>query len=190
MIDVSRCKCIIGEMMTSFLYRVLLAITAVAPAGGAAALTFWLRDHAIGYAIGIGAASALLVIICSLIIVFADRTLPVEQIETKEVEPADNRVLEFLLTYMLPVFSSIAIKDVTASLALFCYSTGIILLLVIQGNCLYFNPVLSIIGYRFYIIKSQDDMKYLLISKKNYHRSIRSIRYVQLSDYIFMETTK
>lgn len=106
-----------------------------------------------------------------------------------DVEPADQRVLEFLIAYLLPVFSSANLPNLAGSIILSSYSLLIVLLIVANGNMFQFNPVLSMMGYHFYIVTSDRGIEYLLISKRALHKGDRDISYKRLSEYVFLDAT-
>jgi len=170
--------------------RLCFTLTAVAPALGAAAIVaFTQHDSALWGWCLVAAAVAASIASWGFVKVVQARQ-PRHILKVTEIEQADDRVLEFLLAYLLPVFSGTSLSDMTGSAWLTGYSLAFVAIVVAAGNVFQFNPILAICGYHFYVVKSDAGMSYLLISKSPFHRADREITYADVTEYIRLEVPR
>lgn len=175
--------------MLSWFAKWCLAFTAISPAFGSAAITAIFVHDNWQWGIAWTVTGLVTVAIAGLLIRFAKNHVQTSSMHVNDVEPADQRVLEFLIAYLLPVFSSANLPNLAGSIILSSYSLLIVLLIVANGNMFQFNPVLSMMGYHFYIVTSDRGIEYLLISKRALHKGDRDISYKRLSEYVFLDAT-
>jgi MFS family permease len=81
-----------------------LTLTAVSPALGAAAIVAVVSHGSWVWGIAFGIAALLSALISYLVILFVGRWVQKEALNITDAEQADQKVLEFLLAYLLPVF--------------------------------------------------------------------------------------
>lgn len=90
------------------------------------------------------------------------RELPKDELKStsiKEIELANNN---FLPSYLGYFFVSLAVDDIPTLIIVF----SIILVFTFLSQTLYYNPIFLIFGYDFYFIKTSQNVKIFLITKK------------------------
>ena len=173
--------------MPNFIAKYLLAITAVSPAFGAASILAFTNYHSWGWGFGLILAGLSSAFISLAVIWFIKRRVASEPLAINEIELADQKVLEFMLAYLLPIYSSNNLTNPAGSFALVLYSLAVVSVVVVQGNIFQFNPVLSLAGYHFYIATKTDKVKYLVIAKSDFHKGERTLKVKKVSEFIFLE---
>ncbi len=128
----------------------------------------------------------LLVAICWALLEYQARNGQKELITIKEFERRDQEVLVFLFIYLLPFLRS---TDPMFSPQLLTggYILAIIVLAIADAGAFHFNPVMRLLRFRFYSIKTQDGLSSLLISKRELRR-LCEIETVSLSRNIYLYT--
>jgi hypothetical protein len=90
------------------------------------------------------------------------RHLPKDKLQSgsvKEIELANNN---FLPTYLGYFFVSLGIEDVATLVVVFM----IIYVFTFLSQTLYFNPIFLLFGYHFYFVKTSNNVKIFLITRK------------------------
>lgn len=90
------------------------------------------------------------------------RKLPTDSLKSTsilEIELANNN---FLPTYLGYFFVSLGIEDVSTLVIIF----SIIYIFTFLSQTLYFNPIFLLFGYHFYFIKTSENIKIFLITKR------------------------
>lgn len=101
------------------------------------------------------------IILTALSFIIANK-LPKDQLpnsSVNEIELANNN---FLPTYLGYFFVSLGVNDVTTLIVVFV----IIYIFTYLSQTLYFNPIFLLFGYHFYFIKTSNNIKIFLITKK------------------------
>lgn len=109
----------------------------------------------------------------------------VEQKKVTHFEKRDSEVMGYIASYLIP-FVAFQLGNWQQLVAL---SVFIVVLLVIyvHSNMIYINPMLNIVGYRLYEIEvEQSKRTHYYIARKPLERN-REIRFVLLSDDIYLE---
>ena len=105
-----------------------------------------------------------LTVLFMFILYFILKSLPVQDLTTQKVKPADKEVLAFLLSYLLPFFN----KDNTEFVGEMLTSVTIVViigLIIYHSSAYTFNPILALMGYHFYEVECSG-MTYLLITRQ------------------------
>lgn len=173
--------------MPNLLAKYLLAVTAVSPAFGAAAILAVAKYESWAWAASFASAGILSAAITLLVIGHIGRTVAREPLAVKEIELADQKVLEFLLAYLLPIYGSNNLTSPAGSMILVLYSLLVVSVVAVQGNVFQFNPVLTLAGYHFYVAATADKTKYLVISRRAFHAGERTLLVRPISSYIYLE---
>lgn len=169
----------------NFLAKCVLIATSLAPILGAVAVNAR-REHYFYWG-GAALAALLLVLVCWLMLCYAAKNVQTHDFHIKEFERNDTEALVFLLAYMLPLASaeSMALTD---NLPMVAYFFAVIFLVIAHADALHFNPVMWLLGYRFYAVKSGDGVSYLLISRKKLRAPGKNVLTVRLGDGIYLHT--
>lgn len=116
---------------------------------------------------------------------YLKKNLPLISIKITGISPYDSSVIVYLISYVLP-FASIALKDLNLLLA------GTISLAVIIVapfiNSAFPNPLLTVCGYHFYRVSTENGVAdYVLITKKKL-RSNNDLQYVKrIFEFLLLE---
>ncbi len=129
----------------------------------------------------------LLVFICWGLLHYAAKNAQKHKLKVEQFEDNDKEVLAFLLAYLLPLVS---VKDTVAEIHWLTgtYVLVIILLVFTHARAFHFNPVMGLLGYHFYSLKSGDGLSLLLISRSEIKRSGKELDTVCLARNIYLHT--
>ena len=151
-------------------------------------MVMWTKHGNIPFAWGMIVCSVVLPLLCWGVVLYTSKRGNRKTLRLRRVERADDKVLQFLIAYLLPVFSGIGLEDLAASVTLTCYSLFLIAAVVVHGNAYHFNPTLALFGYKFYQVTTIDDVEYLLLSKRKKHGHQWELTARRIGEYIYIET--
>ncbi len=167
--------------------KIILSLTSLAPVLGALFMIHLDRGDpwsGIHYLI----IAFFLFILCWLLLdKYAPKELEIEPLYIKEFDRRDLEMLTFLLIYLLPFIQS---DDPMFDRGWFTniYVVIIVTLVFVDVGAFQFNPMMRLIGYRFYIVKNQDGISHLLISKRVLKETGIEIPVVPISHDIYLYT--
>ena len=128
----------------------------------------------------------LLFILCWLLLdKYASRELEIEPLQIKEFDRRDVEMLTFLLIYLLPFIQS-ADPLFARGWLTNIYVISVITLVFVDVGAFQFNPMMRLVGYRFYIMKNQEGISYLLISKEPLNETGIEVPVVRISHDIYL----
>ena len=107
----------------------------------------------------------------------------------KEFSRSDEKAHMFLVIYILPIIrspDSLLNADWQTILSAIVVIVLMITLLVKAGSFNY-NPVISILGYKFYEVKDRDDVHHLLITQKLLVRHGIEVQTWRISQNVFVD---
>jgi hypothetical protein len=172
----------------SKLGKLIFSMTALAPCAFAYSVNRFARDETqdaiIWLAIGL-----LMCFVCWGILKASHRMLESKPLKTKKVKLADKEVLAFLLAYLLPLSTS-AKLNLSGDLVTAVFIYLVIALSVYHSNAFTFNPLLAMMRYHFYEIENDDNMTYLLLTKKPLHTCEKSLQVISLGEYLYLDAEK
>lgn len=149
-------------MLSSFA-KTLLVLTSLAPILLVYGATQLSSDLTIALACAL--AAGLLLLVCRFVLGYIKSNVPEEVLVVEEVEIKDSDVLAFLVAYALPLVGG----DAPPSQGL--WGLGMFLLLaaivVAKSNLLHVNPLLGMLGYHFFCIKTSAGHTYLFLTKED-----------------------
>lgn len=99
--------------------------------------------------------------ISSLITIILFKAEKCKSLEIKEIEKADESILEYFITYLIPLLEIELGNEVSILINIIIFI--IIGVYQVKGNKLYLNIILIFLGYSIYRCNS----RYILISKKS-----------------------
>ena len=132
------------------------------------------------------AAAIGMILLTWLIVRECRKKIAIETLSTKEVRSMDKESLSFLLVYLLPLLA----KDVgqyTKDFATVIYVFAAIALVVSHGNLVTFNPILALLGWHFYEVKSGDGMVCTLVSKQIIRKQEADFQVLEIYPFFYME---
>lgn len=105
-------------------------------------------------------------------------------VKIKTVATSDKEVMAFLIIYLVPLINKSAL-DIKVPVLVFILL--IMFISVLTTNTYHFNPVLGIFGYHFYEITTDDEIKYILITRKDLKntKAVNSVK--QISEYMLLD---
>lgn len=93
------------------------------------------------------------VALCWLILKVVRHRAEREPLSVVEIESSDKEVLAFLLTYLLPFIAQEKL-GFTGEWLTGAYIIAILFLAVAHGGAYHFNPVMGLMGYHFYSVRT------------------------------------
>lgn len=170
--------------MLSWVAKILLTSTAIAPVGLTYAWVAWFADDKLFAALSV-CTSLFLVLVCIWMLRYAKNNLERLDFEVSTVEAADRENMGFLVLYLLPLFtanfSSLNWTVWVPTLITFAVITS-------TGYSYHFNPLLGIMRWHFYKVGTPEGITYVLITKKELRRASESLVVSQLTEYIVIDT--
>lgn len=125
-------------------------------------------------------------VFCVFFICFAKSNLVVLSKNIDSISPANKEVTNYFLSYLFPLLGTDSIAT-DWKYALFFYSS---LLIYISFSENYnFNPLLSLLGYKFYEAEDDTGVGFVLISKEVI-TDVRGKNFniIKLTDYTYLHT--
>ncbi|TCD46823.1 hypothetical protein [Chlorobium sp. N1] len=165
--------------------KLLLVATSLSPLLGAVAVnnialnrpwTSWVPWMGVGI---------FLIVLCFLLLRYFEEVAQEEKISIVEFERNDKDVLAFLLAYLLPFLSSKSM-DFQGQWLTGAYILLIIFLVVSHTGAFHFNPVMALVGYHFYGIRTKDGVSQLLICRGTLKRLNQEVSTVRLAPNIYL----
>ncbi|GAM02833.1 hypothetical protein [Sphingomonas parapaucimobilis] len=169
--------------MLNALARILLTSSAIAPVGLTYAWVAYTQND-LRAALYIAIGSLATVAICLMMLRYAKKNLEITLFQASEVEAADRENMGFLLLYLLPLFTS---QFNTLNWQLWIPTLGIFAIITATGYNYHFNPLLGILRWHFYKVKSREGVTYVLITKKQIRSAANPISVGQLTEYILID---
>ncbi len=104
--------------------------------------------------------------------------------DVEEIESKDETVASSMMTYLLPL---ITITFTEINWIAFAGLIIVMLILLVSTRVVLLNPLLYLLGYKYYSIKAKSGAKYTLITKENkFNKSQKKIM-VEIFNDIFIE---
>jgi MFS family permease len=166
--------------MFSYFAKILLVGTSLSPILGAIAIRM-LSERRPWYSwLPWLVGAPLLVFFCWLLLRYAAQAAQKQSFKIQTYENKDKEVLAFLIAYLLPFVSSQNLFSVGGWIT-GMYIFGIIFMVVAHAEAFHFNPLMALLGYHFYTVRSEEGMLYLLISKQELYKTGETITAVTLT---------
>lgn len=129
-------------------------------------------------------ATALLAIISNLIIIFFKRGLASHKIKINSVKTADQDVLSFLIAYLSPL---ITLKITEINYTMLVATFLLIGIIIYHSNTYHFNPLLGVFGFHFYEVTTEENVTFILMSKRFIRNCREPIKVACVSEYMLIE---
>jgi len=109
----------------------------------------------------------------------------IEKDTLTNIEPANDT---FLPSYLAYFFVALSVPDIEIFFVVF----GIIAIFIYYSRISYFNPIFFIFGYKFFYVINSNNVKVLLITKKEIKttRSARFNNLKRITNYTFIDLDK
>ncbi len=165
------------------LWKAMLISTAFAPALGVYGVVL-LTECEYVWGVASMAAALALWVICHLSLRFSMKHSPRMELKPTSVEVADNEMLGFLLVYLLPLIT----RDLADYNWIAWGIVAAVFVLVIAASYTYhFNPLLVFSGWHFYKVNTEEEVRYVLISRDRILDAKTPRRVGRLTEYIFLD---
>ncbi len=169
--------------MPSLLVRCMLFFSSYFPLMLIFSILLW-KPHQ-PWAIGILALGLLSLLITFLYISRRKNKGGVSQAKITEVEKRDENVMSYIASYLVP-FVTFPLDTVEQTAAILIF-VGVLLVLYINSNMIYINPMFNLVGYHLYEITiDSDQMSHYLIARRPVKPN-KTLYFVEISDNIYLE---
>ena len=173
--------------MLNIVAKCLLVSTSLSPVLGAVAINQFERGESWTKCIWWLTVGFLLVALCWGLLRYAAQNAQKHLFDIKEFERKDQELLAFLFIYLLPFVRSENTTFASQWLTS-VYILSIIILAIAHAGAFHFNPVMRLLGYRFYAVKNRHGVLNLLISKRDLRRPGKELQTVQLAWDVYLHT--
>lgn len=170
--------------MLNAVAKLLLVLTSFAPVLLTYGFATYLNSGVTAAVFALVGLTALLVVLCLLIIRAARHQLEHLPFPISSVKSADSEIVGFMIAYLLPLISA---ADSTVSLPLMTFVLILFLVVVWTSNAYHVNPLLGIFGYHFYEVTTESGVTYLLMTRRSIRNSKSVSTVVQLTTYIVLD---
>lgn len=173
--------------MLNLLARFLLVLTSLSPVLGAVAVNQFSQGRPLSHWLTWLLAAVMMVVVCALVLRYAEKSAQKQTIMLASLERDGKESLAFLVAYLLPLFASEKL-GFNGDWMTGAYILGVIFLVVAHSGNLSFNPVMGLLGYHFYSIRTQEGVCELLISREELRRPWQALETVELACGIRLHT--
>lgn len=170
-------------MMSKFA-KLLLVATSLAPILLTRAFVDALHGRWPEAAASVGAAAGLTALCILLLSSIQQEARLLDLHSPKTIQSADTQIIGFVLTYLLPLAKPDQTPDDVRVLAFVLLILG---LAFWNSNAYHFNPLLGLLGYHFYEVTFDSDIKFVLITKRSLYNARKLSGFVQLTEYVVLE---
>lgn len=172
--------------MLNFLAKCILVATSLSPVLGVVALNR--LEHGLPWREWIGwwIAGILLIVLCWAMLQYAAKNVEMYPIYISEFRRKDAEMLTFLFIYILPFVRTETVVFSVSSLTTI-YILLVIVCAIAYADAFHFNPVMRVLGYRFYAIRNRQGVSQLLISKQQLRGAGREVRTVRIARNVHLD---
>lgn len=172
--------------MLSIFAKCLLVSTSLSPVLGAVAVNQIERGVPWPCWIWSLVLALLLVLLCWALLRYAAKNAQKCLFSIEVFEHKDQEVLTFLFIYLLPFLRSEQ-SALTNDWLMSAYILTIIVLAIAHANAFHFNPVMRMVGYRFYAVKNSSGISNILISEADLRQSGIEVQTVRLAWNVYLQ---
>lgn len=167
--------------------RFLLVSTSLAPVLGAVAVRQFAQGEPYARWLSWLVIGSLLVFLCWAMLRYAACNAQKHLFHIREFERNDKEVLAFLLAYLLPFISNDGMLS-SGEWLVGLYVVAVIFVVIAHAGAFHFNPVMGLLGFHFYNVKSSDGISHLLISRAELRKTGVNVQTVRLAHGIYLCT--
>ena len=183
--------------MWSKLAKLILVLTSFAPLLLVIAVIPFFRDDpplchddaSLCFSVFLGVFAIVLIFTCWIMMKFASNKGETFKLHIKEFNRRDHGIHTFLVIYLLPIMRSpdslvtANVQTVICVLGVLC----VIIATMVQIGAYNFNPVMCLLGYRFYEVKDKEDVHHLLITRTDLLRPGREVQIRRISHDVYVK---
>lgn len=170
--------------MAKYIYRLLLTASSIAPVCFTVSFIGFTKNNSCLLYIPL-ASGIFVCLFCIIIVHLIKQRVQISKIKIVSVMPANKEIANYFISYIFPLLGADSIFE-NLSMTIFFF---VCLVLYILFSVTYnFNPLLSLLGYKFYEAQQKNGFKFILLSKTNLDSidDKESINVKQLSNYIYI----
>lgn len=172
--------------MLNFIAKCLLVLTSLSPVLGVVAINQFAHDKPWTSWSKWLVGAFLLMTLCWALLRYAKKNAQKHLFCIEEFDRRDQEMLIFLFAYLLPFVRSETVAFASEWLTSI-FILGIIILVIVRIGAFHFNPVMRLLGYRFYAVKNREGISNLLISKTDLRKSGQEVRTVRLASDVYLD---
>lgn len=121
---------------------------------------------------------------CWLIINLIRKHISVTHVNLRSIKPANKEITNYFLAYLFPLITD---DKLIADWYLACFFYISLFIYVGFSGSYSFNPLLSLLGYKFYEAEDDTSVSFVLISKENIRQGcVDNLKVVQVTDYTYL----
>lgn len=163
--------------------KYLLTASSVAPVCLTLAFVAAVNEHYTFAIFSLGIA-LLSFFFCWLIIHLIKKHLSVTHVNLRSVKPANKEITNYFLAYLFPLITD---DKLIADWYLACFFYISLFVYVGFSGSYSFNPLLSLLGYKFYEAEDDTSVSFVLISKGTIRQGcVDDLKVVQITDYTYL----
>ncbi len=126
----------------------------------------------------------LLVFICLSLLRFSYNKLERQKICLNSIRTSDGEVVGFVIAYLLPILS---IASPSIDYKVIAFIAFMFLVVIWTTNSYHINPLINFFGYHFYEVSADDNVTYLLLTKKELRKTSSIKTIIHLTEYMIMD---
>lgn len=121
---------------------------------------------------------------CWLIINLIRKQISVTHVNLRSVKPANKEITNYFLAYLFPLITD---DKLISDWHLACFFYISLFFYVGFSGSYSFNPLLSLLGYKFYEAEDDTSVSFVLISKGKIQQGhVDDLKVVQVTDYTYL----
>jgi amino acid transporter len=125
-----------------------------------------------------------LVTICLCLLKFSYKKIERQKINLNSISTADGEVVGFLIAYLLPILS---VANPSIDYKVIGFIAGMFLIVIWTTNSYHINPLINLVGYHFYEVSADDNVTYLLLTKKELRKTSSVKTIIHLTEYMILD---
>jgi hypothetical protein len=143
------------------------------------------KENRLAWAIGLFIVSITSVVVMGGYLFVNQQMLAVSQDKLTDYKKRDVDVMAYIASYLIP-FVTFPLDTPLDGAALLVF-IGVLLVVYINSNMIYINPMLNVLGYHLYEVELEhSSLSHYYIARRRLVRG-EMIHFVRLSDEIFLE---
>ncbi|EMD6814302.1 hypothetical protein VRT12_002831 [Citrobacter koseri] len=123
--------------------------------------------------------------LCWLIINLIRKHISITHVNLRSVKPANKEITNYFLAYLFPLITD---DKLISNWYLACFFYISLFVYVGFSGSYSFNPLLSLLGYKFYEAEDDTSVSFVLISKEKIRQGyVEDLKVVQVTDYTYLK---
>lgn len=128
----------------------------------------------------------ILLFLLVFILFLANKKLTRRKLEIKSIKSSDFNSNSIIFSYFLPCVELYKKEFIFIAF----WFVALIIVILINRKTYFFNPLLQLLGYRYYEIATIKEVSYIMVSKRKIINKNDVNAYSELTDYVILDSTK